>query len=179
MEEWSKICGIPVKDIEEVAREFTSHGRKASVDIHRGVSQHTNGFYNVIAFYNLALLIGNYDYRGGLIAASTFNTTGGKEGQPFDFGKMHPGKVSSFGISIIRHDVKYEDTTLFSGYPAKRNWWPLASDIYQEIIPSMGDAYPYPVKAYFLYMGAPNYSLPAGHALNMRSLWTRPRFLSL
>jgi anaerobic selenocysteine-containing dehydrogenase len=30
----------------------------------------------------------------------------------------------------------------------------------------MGDAYPYPIKAYFLYMGAPNYSLPAGHVLN-------------
>ena len=166
MEEWSKICGIPVSDIEEVAREFTSHGRKASVDIHRGVSQHTNGFYSVIAFYNLALLIGNYDYRGGLISASTFNTTGGREDQPFPFGKMHPGKLSNFGISVIRHDVNYEDTTLFAGYPAKRNWWPLSSDIYQEIIPSMGDAYPYPVKAYFLYMGAPNYSLPAGHALN-------------
>lgn len=166
MEEWSRICGIPLKDIEEVAKEFTSHGRKASVDIHRGVSQHTNGFYNVISFYNLALLIGNYDYRGGLIAASTFNTTGGKEGQPFLFSKLHPGKVSGFGISIIRHDVKYEETTLFAGYPAKRNWWPISSDIYQEIIPSMGDAYPYPIKAYFLYMGAPNYSLPAGHALN-------------
>jgi tetrathionate reductase subunit A len=166
LEEWSKICGIPVLDILEVAREFTSHGRKASVDIHRGVSQHTNGFYNVISFYNLALLIGNHDYRGGLISVSTFNTTGGREGQPFDFGKMHPGKVSGFGVSIIRHDVKYEDTTIFSGYPAKRNWWPLASDVYQEVIPSMGDAYPYPAKAYFLYMGAPNYSLPAGHALN-------------
>ena len=166
MEEWSRICGIPLKDIEEIAKEFTSHGRKASVDIHRGVSQHTNGFYNVISFYNLALLIGNYDYRGGLIAASTFNTTGGKEGQPFLFSKLHPGKVSGFGISIIRHDVKYEETTLFAGYPAKRNWWPISSDIYQEIIPSMGDAYPYPIKAYFLYMGAPNYSLPAGHALN-------------
>jgi tetrathionate reductase subunit A len=166
MEEWSGLCGIPVQDIEELAREFTSHGRKASVDIHRGVSQHTNGFYNVIAYYNLALLIGNYDYRGGLISLATFNTTGGKEGQPFDFSKLHPQKVASFGISNIRHDINYEDTTLFAGYPAKRNWWPLASDIYQEIIPSMGDAYPYPVKAYFLYMGAPNYSLPAGHTLN-------------
>jgi tetrathionate reductase subunit A len=164
--EWSKICGISAEDIEELAREFTSHGRKASVDIHRGVSQHTNGFYNVIAYYNLALLLGNYDYRGGLVSLSTFNTTGGKEGQPFTFGKLHPNKVPSFGISNIRHDVNYEDTTLFAGYPAKRNWWPLASDVYQEVIPSMGDAYPYPVKAYFLYMGAPNYSLPAGHALN-------------
>jgi anaerobic selenocysteine-containing dehydrogenase len=163
MEKWSKICGIPVKDIEEVAKEFTSHGRKASVDIHRGVSQHTNGFYNVLCYYNLALMIGNYDYQGGLIAASTYNVAGSKDSQPFHLSRLHPGKISSFGTSIIRHDIKYEDSTLFSGYPAKRNWWPLSSDIYQEIIPSMGDAYPYPIKAYFLYMGAPNYSLPAGH----------------
>jgi anaerobic selenocysteine-containing dehydrogenase len=166
MEEWSKLCGVSIKDIEAVAYEFTSHGRKASVDIHRGVSQHTNGFYNVLCYYNLALLIGNYDYRGGLIAASTYSPAGTRQGQPFDFGKLNPGKISGFGISIIRHDVPYEDTTLFSGYPAKRNWWPLSSDIYQEIIPSMGDAYPYPVKAYFLYMGAPNYSLPAGHSIH-------------
>ena len=45
----------------------------------------------------------------------------------------------------------------------RRPWFPLASDIYQEIIPSIGDAYPYPVKALFIYMGTPVYSLPAGH----------------
>jgi anaerobic selenocysteine-containing dehydrogenase len=30
-------------------------------------------------------------------------------------------------------------------------------------VPSIGDAYPYPVKALFLYMGTPVYSLPGGH----------------
>ena len=163
MEEWSRICGISVKDIEETARELTGHGKKAVVDVHRGIAQHTNGFYNVTSAMTINLLLGNYDWKGGMIIASTYNTTGGKQGQPFDFGKMAPGKTSKFGISSIRHDIKYEDTTLFSGYPAKRNWWPLASDIYEEIIPSMGDAYPYPVKAVFSYMGAPTYSLPAGH----------------
>ncbi|HEU0265781.1 MAG TPA: molybdopterin dinucleotide binding domain-containing protein, partial [Geobacterales bacterium] len=67
--------------------------------------------------------------------------------------------------SIIRHDTKYEESTLFTGkesYPAKRNWWPLSSDVYEEIIPSCVDAYPYPVKALFSYMAAPTYSLPAG-----------------
>ncbi|MEK7325994.1 MAG: molybdopterin oxidoreductase, partial [Chloroflexota bacterium] len=72
--------------------------------------------------------------------------------------------LAPFGLSLIRHDVKYEDTTIFDGaYPAKRNWYPLSSDIYQEIIPSAGDAYPYPIKAAFIYMGSPVYSLPAGH----------------
>lgn len=163
MEEWSKICGISVKDIEEVARELTSHGKKAVVDVHRGVAQHTNGFYNVTSAMTINLLLGNFDWKGGMIAASSYDGGGGKEGQPFDLGKMKPGKNNKFGISIIRHDIKYEDTTLFTGYPAKRNWWPLSSDIYEEIIPSIGDAYPYPIKALFSYMGAPTYALPAGH----------------
>jgi len=163
LEELSRICGIPVKDIEEVANELTSHGKKAVVDIHRGVAQHTNGFYNVTSGMTINLLLGNFDWKGGMIAASTFNTVGGKEGQPFNLGKLNPDKTSKFGISIIRHDIKYEDSTLFTGYPAKRNWWPLSSDIYEEIIPSIGDAYPYPIKALFSYMGTPAYSLPAGH----------------
>jgi len=115
-------------------------------------------------------LIGNFDHVGGLVKATVYNITGEKggkaiEGMPFVLPDMHPQKLKAFGISIIRHDVKYEDTTLFEGYPAKRRWYPLASDIYQEIIPSIGDAYPYPVKALFLYMGSPVYALPSGHAL--------------
>jgi anaerobic selenocysteine-containing dehydrogenase len=163
MEEWSKICGISVKDIEETSKELTSHGKKAVVDVHRGIAQHTNGFYNVTSAMTINLLLGNFDWKGGMISASTYNITGGREGQPFDLGKLKPGNLPRFGISVIRHDIKYEDTTLFAGYPAKRNWWPLSSDIYEEIIPSMGDAYPYPIKALFSYMGAPTYSLPAGH----------------
>lgn len=170
IEKWADIAGISPKDIVDLAKEFTSHGTRAAADIHRGVSQHTNGFYNVFAWYALNLLIGNFDHIGGLTKTTVFNITGEKggkeiEGKPFNLAKMHPGKIKAFGISLIRHDVKYEDTTLFTGYPAKRRWYPLASDIYQEIIPSIGDAYPYPVKALFLYMGSPVYALPAGHAL--------------
>ena len=163
MEGWSGICGIPVEEIVKTARELTSFGKQAVVEVHRGVAQHTNGFYNVTSAMTLNLLLGNFDWKGGMIAASTYNTTGVKESQPFDLGKMKPGATGRFGISIIRHGIKYEDTTLFSGYPAKRNWWPLSSDIYEEIIPSIGDGYPYPILALFSYMGAPTYSLPAGH----------------
>jgi len=163
IEEWADIAGVNARDIVDLATEFTSHGKKAAADIHRGVSQHTNGFYNVVAWYALNLLIGNYDWKGGMIKATAYNAAGGREGQPFPIGKLMPGKAAPFGISSIRHDVKYEDTTLFAGYPAKRPWFPLSSDLYQEIVPSAGDAYPYPIKALFLYMGSPVYSLPAGH----------------
>ena len=72
-------------------------------------------------------------------------------------------EVKSFGISNIRHNLDYEKTSIFEGYPAKRNWYPLSSDIYQEQIPSAGDSYPYSIKALFIYMGSPVYSLPAGN----------------
>ncbi|MGB9871794.1 MAG: molybdopterin-dependent oxidoreductase [Anaerolineae bacterium] len=164
IEEYAAEAGIKPEDIVELAREFTRHGKRAAVDIHRGVSQHTNGFYNVAAWFTLNLLIGNYDWAGGMIKATTYDYLGAKAKGPFDLGKMNPGALSPFGISIIRHEVKWQDTTLYDGqYPAKRNWYPLASDIYQEIIPSIGDAYPYPVKILFIYMGTPVYSLPAGN----------------
>jgi anaerobic selenocysteine-containing dehydrogenase len=169
IEEWSEISGLRARDIIELANEFTSHGKNACVDLHRGVSQHTNGYYNVISWYNLALLIGNYDWRGGQVWISTYDLSGAKAEGPFVQGKSDPGALSPFGISLIRHDVKYEDTTIYMDlpkeqrYPAPRNWYPLASDVYEEIIPSAGDMYPYPIKAAFMYMGSPVYSLPGGH----------------
>lgn len=161
--EWAEICGVKASDLEEVAFEFTNHGKRAVADIHRGVSQHTNGFYNVYAWYTLNALIGNYDWAGGLVKATTYKADGTGAGQPFKV-ENAASKLAPFGTTIIRSE-KYENSSLFlrDGYPARRNWYPLATDIYQEIAPSIGDAYPYPVKALFLYMGSPVYSLPAGH----------------
>ncbi len=152
----------PIRPLREIAQEFTSHGRKACADIHRGVSQHTNGYYNVQAWYDLNLLIGNFDYAGGMAIAKAYDQNGAKEGQPYPVTKLSNGALKKFGHAIIRSG-KYENSTIFEDYPAKRPWYPLATDIYQEIVPSIGDAYPYPIKALFLYMGSPVYALPAGH----------------
>jgi tetrathionate reductase subunit A len=164
--ECAEICGIEAKVIENVAREFTSHGKKAAIDMHRGPAQHTNGFYNIASLMNLNLLVGNFDWTGGMIAASTWNTDGSKtDKQPFPLKKLTPKTGKAFGLSIIRHDAKYEESTIFDAakYPAKRNWWPLSSDVYEDILPSIADAYPYGAKALFSYMAAPTYALPAGH----------------
>lgn len=157
---WCEIAGLKPKDVLVVAKELTSYGKQAAVDIHRGVAQHTNGFYNVLAWMSVNMLLGNFDWKGGMVKASTYGYDGSKGG-PYDLSKV-PGSIAAFGISSIRHEVPYEKTTIFQGYPAKRNWYPLASDVYEEIVPSIGEAYPYPAKALFLYMGTPIYALPAG-----------------
>lgn len=163
--QWAQVAGVDAAAIVDLAREFTSHGKKAVVEIHRGVSQHTNGFYNSLATLGaLNTLIGNLDWKGGLIyGGGSFGETGGT-GRPFQIGD-HSAPVTPFGLDIIRGGAYYEQSTIFSGYPAKRPWYPFASDVYQEVIPSAGDAYPYPVKILMLYMGSPVYALPAGHSL--------------
>jgi tetrathionate reductase subunit A len=161
IDEWCDIAGLDPLDVIAVARELTRHGKQASVDMHRGVSQHTNGFYNVLAWMTVNAMLGNFDWKGGMSAPSTYSYDGA-QGGPFDLTKV-PGKITTFGVSSIRHDIDYSKTTLFAGYPARRNWYPLASDVYEEVIPSIGEAYPYSIKALFLYMGTPVYALPAGH----------------
>lgn len=162
--EWAEIAGIQEEDILVLANEFTSHGRKAVVDIHRGPSQHTNGFYNNNAWYVVNLLIGNFDYTGGSIKLSTYDRKGSKKGQPFPVMTMWgEEEMSAFGVDMLRTGITYEKTSLFDGtYPTKRPWFPLASDVYQEDIPSIGDAYPYPIKILMTYMSGLPYTLPGG-----------------
>ncbi len=163
LQQWAEQAGTTEEEVSALAREFTAYGKKAVADLHRGVSQHTNGFYNVAVWMMVNTLIGNCDWKGGLSKATTYDGSGKKAKGPFviDSGK----KLQPWGISIIRHGVHYEKTTLFEGYPSKRVWFPFASDIYQEIIPSAGDMYPYQIKALFLYMAAPTYSLAAGQEI--------------
>lgn len=90
---------------------------------------------------NLNLLMGNFDWKGGMIAPAAFNYDGSSnDRQPYNLKKMSPKTGKPFGLSVIRHGTAYEESTIFAGYPARRNWWPLSSDIYQEILPSIADA---------------------------------------
>jgi tetrathionate reductase subunit A len=167
LDEWADLCGIPTRKIIEVAREFTSHGKKAAVDLYRGPVQHTNGYYNGQAIIMLNVLIGNTDWVGGMgQGGGHWHEDGSKSGQPFNIVKgMHPGKLGSFGVTLTREGWHYEKSTLFQrdGYPAKRPWFPYTGNVYQEIIPSAADGYPYPIRALFLHKGTPGYAAPAGN----------------
>ena len=131
--EWIEVCGLREADVLAIARELTSHGKAAAVDIHRGVAQHTNGFYNVLGWMTVNMLLGNFDAKGGMSKATTYDTKGKGKGGLFDL-TAHPGVPTPFGVSVIRHGVAYEKTTTFDGYPAKRNWYPLSSDVYESAI---------------------------------------------
>jgi len=169
IDEWSKICGIDKENIIAVAREFTNHGKKSVAEMYRGPVQHTSGYHNGHAVITLNLLVGNPSWKGGLSSGGGhWHEDGSKPGQPFPLTKgLHPNKLASFGVKINREGTKYEDSTLFreQSYPAKRPWFPHTGNVYQEIIPSAQDGYPYKIKALMTHKGTPVLSTPAGHKM--------------
>ena len=163
LEGWGERAGTPVREIAELAKEFTAHGKRAAIDLYRGPVQHTNGYYNGQAIIVLNMLVGNIDHKGGLHAGGGhWHELGDKRHFPFDLKKSHPGKLTAFGHKITREGSTYEKSTLFEGYPAKRPWFPFTGSVYQEIIPSADDQYPYGSKVHWLHKGTPGFSAPAG-----------------
>ena len=163
--QYAEICGLDASVIEGAASDFTSHGQKACADFYRGSVQHTNGTYTGMAIAMLNWLIGNVNAVGGMSAGGGhWHETGGKTGNPYNLAKeLHPDKVSASGVVLTRQKESYEETTerQDNGYPAKRPWFPLAfHGNWQEIIPSIGASYPYPVKCLINHMGNTLYSTP-------------------
>ncbi len=164
---YAEKSGVDQKSIEDLAREFTAHGKKAAIDFYRGPIKVTYGYYAAQAIIALNLLIGNIDHTGGFApGGGAWDAMGGKPGKPFEIGKMHPGALKPFGVKLTRESSgPYESSTIFTrdGYPAKRPWFPFTDDVYQEIIPAAYAGYPYPIKILWLHYGTPALSSPAGH----------------
>ena len=162
--QYAEICGVSQDTIVEMARRFTSYGKQAAAELYRGPVQHTNGYYNGQAIILLNVLIGNSGWKGGLAqGGGHWHELGGAPGNPYNFKEMHPAPHWDFGTKVNRERATYEESTLFTGYPAKRPWYPFTGNLYQEVIPSAKDGYPYPIKVLFLHMGTPVLSTPAGH----------------
>ena len=167
-DEYESITGISLNLLEPVVRELTSHGKKAAIDMYRGPVQHTDGFYAGASVITLNVLIGNLDWAGGLSkGGGHWHESGGKPGSAYNMSKLHPAKFAKFGPKITREKARYEDFSLFreKGYPAKRQWYPFTSNVYQEIIPSFAMGYPYPGKILMTHKGTPVLASPAGNKM--------------
>jgi tetrathionate reductase subunit A len=164
---YAQESGVDQSAIEKLAYEFTAHGKKAAIDFYRGAIKFTYGYYTAQAIIALNYLIGNVDWKGGLVpGGGAWNAMGDKPGQPYNMKTLHAGALTSFGVKLTREGSgPYETSTLFKrdGYPAKRPWFPFTGDVYQEIIPAASAAYPYPIKILWLHYGTPALAAPAGH----------------
>ncbi|WP_080801917.1 molybdopterin dinucleotide binding domain-containing protein [Arabiibacter massiliensis] len=141
LDEYAAEAGIDPAVVADVAREFTSHGKRACVMSYRGPAMHANGFDAVRAAGYLNFLIGNHDWKGGHLAAGAkFAPFTGR----YDL-KTVPDAHAGWGIPVTRQKVEYEKTSYFKqdGYPAPRPWYPLPGNLSHEIVPALRAGYVY------------------------------------
>lgn len=158
LEDYSKMCEVPVDQIVQIAREFTSHGKKVGIHSYRGPAMHTNGYYSTRALNMLNHLVGNHDWVGGDTAlGAKFKATEGR----YDLASV-PNPNIGWGIPVTRHKTPYEKTTLFEkdGYPAKRPWYPLGNKLIHDVLPSSAEGYPYKIRALIMNRTSPIMSGP-------------------
>lgn len=159
IEEYAAICGLSPEVIIDLAKEFTSYGKKASITSYRGPAMHTNGFYAIRAIACLNHLLGNYDWKGGSISSgANYKALEGL----YDLISVPNARVA-WGTTMFRRGP-YEKSSLFKrdGYPAKRPWFPIGNHAIFEVIPSIGEGYPYEAKALFIHRIAPTLSAGDG-----------------
>jgi len=164
LQEYSDLCGVPVKEIEDLAREFTSHGKRAVANSHGG-TMNGAGFYTAYAIAMLNNLIGNLNVRGGWVMdAGPFGPFG--PGPRYNFAQFK-GAVKPKGVALSRTRFPYEKTSEFkrkkeagqNPYPAKAPWYPAPGGLSSEMLASGLAGYPYPVKAWINHMSNPIYSI--------------------
>lgn len=159
--DYAEAAGIDPAVVERVARDFTSHGKRACVSSYRGPAMHANGFDAIRAIAYLNFLIGNHDWKGGHITGQKgFSPMKGR----YELEEV-PKPNKAWGIPVTREKVRYEDTSFFKkdGYPAKRRWYQFPANLCHEVIPSAVAGYPYSLDALFIHRHSPLNSSPGGH----------------
>jgi len=145
--EWAALCDVSSTIIETIADELSSGTKKSCVESYRGAWAHPNGYQTARAVNILNTITGRVDKLGGFCTRARF---GGK-----DASKPVSSSLTS-GIRIDRAGSKYEGVTV----TPTRQWYPVASVVSQETIPSAAAGYPYNCKAMMLYCFNPAYTQP-------------------
>lgn len=181
--EYSALCGVPVEEIEGLAREFTSHGKKAVANSHGG-TMNGAGFYTTFAIAMLNNLIGNLNVKGGWVMdAGPFGPFG--PGPRYNFAQFK-GAVKARGVALSRTRYPYEKTSEFrrkkeageNPYPARAPWYPAPGGLSSEMLAAGLLGYPYPVKAWINHISNPVYAL-CGFENTLREALKDPKKLPL
>jgi tetrathionate reductase subunit A len=181
-EEWLEIAspyprGTPEfeeykQKVEQMARDVAEAAPMAGTYIHRGVGMHPNGEYIVWAYRVIDTLIGNFHRKGGVLGRPS-TTSYRSYLYNVDFSGF--GEPVRWGPPIDRHAYDYTNTLEYwlrvkkaikegktgeeaikAAFPTKRPWYPhTPEESYTELFAGIAEAYPYPVRALFLYYANP------------------------
>jgi len=163
LDEYAMLADVEKAQLENVAREFTSHGTRAAVTMYHGAGNYLSGTYASYPVAVLNAMVGSVDRKGGFLKAGG-GAAKWNEGL-YDL-KGFAGQRMPQGPMLSREKFAYEKTTEFkkNGYPSKRPWFPFSvGGLCVETLSGIDQQYPYPCKILFTYFFDPIYSIPGGY----------------
>ncbi|MEM4448223.1 MAG: molybdopterin dinucleotide binding domain-containing protein [Fervidicoccaceae archaeon] len=161
-----------VEKVIQMVKDFADAAPRAGTVIHRGVGMHPNGEYAVWAYRVLDTLIANFHMRGGMLSRPLTTSYNSYLYNVSDSGFGEPVR---WGPPIDRHGVDYASTLEYwlrvkkaikegksgeeavkAAFPTKRPWYPFTpEESYTEAFAGIAEAYPYPIRALFMYYANP------------------------
>ena len=168
LEDYSKICEVPVEQIIEIAKEFTSHGHRVGVDSVGGTVS-INAFPFAVGLFILPALMGAYNMKGGMVAGGA-GYKSHADGPKYVLSTIE-GATEPKGPRISREAFRYEDTTEYKNkvakgqnpYPSKMPWHPNGFNLDGHAIFSAANKYPYQCKILVNCNANPIYGGPSSY----------------
>lgn len=161
MDEYAEITGIPVPEIQRIAKEFGSHGHKVSVNAGAGSTAGQNGFDTPAGREVLKALVGSNQMCGGSFSTSGSPVTEGK-GARYDLSTIEglPDVSAKNATMIARTGKAWEGTDEYKNRVAageehplpKLPWYPMAQQSDNQALMSAVNQYPYQCKIMMTWM---------------------------
>ncbi len=169
IEEYAEICGTTSDEIERIAREFTSHGVKASA---RGLGSTVSqvGFDTTIGLRTLMALIGSLQMIGGAVGCTAPTSTGDGPRYKLSTVKGKPAVSAKTARYISRTACAWQKTDEYKARTAageqnpqpKLPWYPLGVSSDNQALFSVVNQYPYQAKILMSWMNNVIQNTPSG-----------------
>lgn len=161
LEEYAEITGVPVAEIERMAKEYTSHGVKVSVNAGAGSTAGVNGFDTPNGREVLRALVGSNQMSGGSFPSGMPNVEG-KGAARYDLTtvKGQPDVTTKNATILSRGGKAWEKTDEYKNRVAKGEkdpkpmlqWFATGTQSDSQALMSAVNQYPYQCKIMMTWM---------------------------
>lgn len=161
LSEYSKECQIPESKIVELAQEFSSHGRRVSIETNTGCNATDGGQFG-FAMIMLATLVGAHNAKGGMLHTGSMgyeNTSPLYDLMAFEHAHLDGFNVERSGDYRQSHEYQEKVRKGESPFPSDHPWnETFIQDNAGELLVAHANANPFQFKAWIAWANNPLYA---------------------
>ncbi|WP_428775458.1 tetrathionate reductase subunit A [Vibrio sp.] len=159
--EYSQVCQIPESKIIELAKEFSSHGRRVAIETNTGCNATDGGQFG-FAMIMLATLVGAHNAKGGMLHTGGVgyeNTSPLYDLMAFEHASLSGFNAERSGDYRQSHEYQEKVRTGVNPFPSEQPWnETFVQDNAGELLVAHANANPFQFKAWIAWANNPLYA---------------------